>query len=156
MPGSVIERVWELAEPLVAHEGLEIVDIEYRREGRGMMLRLYLDRAGGVGGVTLDELASANRQLGDLLEVHDAVAGSYLLEVSSPGVDRRLRKAEQFQRYLGKTIRVRVTVPRAGRRNFLGSLKEVASDGITVTEDDGDHFVPFTDIAQANYESERK
>ncbi len=156
MPGSVIERVWELAEPLVAHEGMEIVDIEYRREGRGMMLRLYLDKMGGVGGVTLDELASANRQLGDLLEVHDAVAGSYLLEVSSPGVDRRLRKADQFQRYLGKMIRVRVTVPRAGRRNFLGVLKEVASDGITVTEDDGDHSVPFTEIAQANYESERK
>lgn len=156
MQGSVIERVWLLAEPLVAQAGMEIVDVEFRREGRGMMLRLYLDRAGGVGGVTLDELTSVNRQLGDLLEVHDAVPGAYVLEVSSPGIDRRLRKPDQFQRYVGKTIRVRLAAPLAGRRNFLGMLKEVSHDGVTVTEHDGDHFVPFNDIAQANYESERK
>jgi len=135
---------------------MEIVDIDYRREGRGMMLRLYLDKAGGGGGVTLDQLASVNRQLGDLLDVHEAVPGSYLLEVSSPGVDRRLRKPEHFERYIDRMVRVRITVPREGRRNFLGKLKEVASDGITVTEHDGDHFVSFNEIAQANYESERE
>lgn len=156
MQGSVIERVWRLAEPLVANEGMEIVDIDYRREGRGLMLRFYLDRAGGVGGVTLDELAKVNRQLGDLLDVNDAVPGSYVLEISSPGVDRRLRKPEHFQRYVGKMIRVRITVPREGRRNFLGRLTHVSDDGITVTEDGGDHFVPFGDIAQANYESEQQ
>ncbi len=154
MQGSVIERVWQLAEPLAASEGMEVVDIDYRREGRGMMLRLYLDKAGGSGGVTLDELASVNRQLGDLLDVHEAVPGSYLLEVSSPGVNRRLRKPEHFQRYVGKLIRVRLALPREGRRNFLGTLKEVASDGITVSEDNGDHFVSFREIAQASYEAE--
>ncbi len=76
---DVIERVWEIAEPVVVQEGLEIVDIEYHREGRGMVLRLYVDRLGGSGpgrtpgGVGLDDLSRLSRQIGDLLDVRDAL-----------------------------------------------------------------------------------
>lgn len=154
MQGSVIERVWQIAEPLAADEGMEIVDIDYRREGRGMMLRLYLDRIGGEGGVTIDELGRVNRQLGDLLDVHDTVPGSYTLEVSSPGINRRLRKPDQFQRYVGQRVRVRLTMPRDGRRNFLGALTQVSDGGITVEQEEGSFFLPFTEIAQANHEAE--
>jgi ribosome maturation factor RimP len=138
---SVVERAWQVAEPLVAHENMEIIDIEYRREGRGNVLRFYLDREGGV---TIDELAPMSRRLGDVLEVHDVVPGHYTLEVSSPGVNRRLRRPDHFRRYVGEKIRVRTVEHHRGRRSFVGPLRSVTDEG----------FVRFDDIAQANYEHE--
>ncbi len=145
----VAERVWEIAEPLVTHEGLEMVDVEFRRESRGMVLRLYLDREGGV---SLDDLTHVSRQLGDLLDVHDAVPGPYTLELSSPGINRRLRRPEHFRRYLGKRVRVRTAGAVAGRRGFVGTLQSVDAEGIVVEEDAGSHRIRFIEIAQANYE----
>jgi ribosome maturation factor RimP len=150
MDSSVIGRVWKIAEPLVTEYGMEIVDIDYRREARGNVLRFYLDRENG--GVTIDELTTMSRRLGDLVEVHDVVPGRYLLEVSSPGINRRLRQPGHFRRYIGKRVRVR-TVERAdGRRSFVGTLCAVDDAGIVVATDQGDLFVAFENIAQANYE----
>ena len=160
MKDTVVERVWDIAEPLALQAGLEVVDIEFRWENRGMVLRLYMDRAGGsgldgrAGGVSLDDLARVSRQLGDLLDVQEAVPGRYTLEVSSPGVNRRLRRADHFQRYLGKKVRVRTTIPIDGRRTFAGALDTVEAHGIRVTDKDCGRFIPFADIAQANYEPE--
>ena len=95
MDSSVVERVWQIAEPLVTDEGMEIVDIEYRREGRGMVLRFYLDREDGGGDARRPD-ADVSRRLGDVLEVHDVVPGRYTLEVSSPGINRRLRQPRSF------------------------------------------------------------
>ena len=159
MDTSVAERVWSLAEPLAAQEGLEIVDIEYRSEGRGTVLRVFVDRAGGTstsaghgGGVSLDELSRFSRLLGDVLEVHQALPGSYTLEASSPGINRRLRVPQQFARYVGKRIRARTSEPLGGRRMFVGTLREVQADGIVIGDLPGDEFIRFCDIAQANYE----
>ncbi|HVN85770.1 MAG TPA: ribosome maturation factor RimP [Candidatus Binatia bacterium] len=159
MDTSVAQRVWSLAEPLAQQEGLEIVDTEYRHEGRGTVLRVYLDRAGGgplgpghAGGVTLDELTRFSRLLGDVLEVHQAVPGSYTLEASSPGVNRRLRVPEQFARFLGHRVRVRTVEPVNGRRMFVGVLREVHADGIVLGDLPGDQAIRFGDVAQANYE----
>src|ERR1043166_8564914 len=148
MNETVAERVWQLAEPLVTHEGLELVDVEFHRENRGMVLRLYLDRAGGEGGVSLDDLTRVSRQLGDLLDVHDAVPGSYNLEVSSPGINRRLRRPDHFERYLGKTVRTRALAPLNGRRSFVGVLTAVREEGIVVREADMEHVIRFPEIAQ--------
>jgi ribosome maturation factor RimP len=154
MNETVAERVWAVAEPLVTHEDLEIVDVEFRRETRGMVLRLYLDRRGGVGGVSLDDLTRVSRQLGDVLDVHNAIPGSYNLEVSSPGINRRLRRPDHFQRYLGKKVRVRTAGPLDGRRAFVGVLEAVNSDGIVMGTTEGSHTIRFAEIAQANYEAE--
>ncbi len=151
MNETVAERVWEIAEPLVTHEGLEMVDVEFRRESRGMVLRLYLDREGGV---SLDDLSRVSRQLGDVLDVHDAVPGPYTLEVSSPGINRRLRRPDHFRRYLGKRVRVRTAGPIEGRRGFVGTLESVDADGIVLAEAGQPHAIRFADIAQANYEPE--
>jgi ribosome maturation factor RimP len=153
MNGTVAERVWEIVEPVAVQEGLEMVDVEFRRESRGMVLRLYLDRAGG-GGVSLDDLARVSRQLGDLLDVHDAVPGTYTLEVSSPGINRRLRRPDHFRRYVGKKVRVRTVAPLDGRRSFVGTLDAVEGDGISVSDTAGRHFIGFAQVAQANYEPE--
>jgi len=151
MNEAVVQRVWELADPLVTDEGLEMVDVEFRRESRGMILRVFLDRDGGVN---LDDLTRVSRQLGDLLDVHNAVPGQYTLELSSPGINRRLRRPEHFARYLGKTVRVRTSVPIEGRRNFLGALAAVDAEAIRVRDADGEYRIPFPEIAQANYEPE--
>jgi ribosome maturation factor RimP len=144
MNETVAERVWAIAEPLVTHEDLEIVDVEFRRETRGMVLR----------GVSLDDLTRVSRQLGDVLDVHNAIPGSYNLEVSSPGINRRLRRPDHFQRYLGKKVRVRTAGPLEGRRAFVGVLEAVNSDEIVVGTAVGSHTIRFAEIAQANYEAE--
>jgi ribosome maturation factor RimP len=149
MDSSVVQRVWEITEPLIAYAGMELVDIDYRRELRGTVLRFYLDREGGV---SLDDLAPMSRRLGDVLDVHDAVPGSYTLEVSSPGINRRLRRPEHFRRYIGKRVRVRTVLPVDGRRSFVGPLLAVEAGGIVVGLAGAAQFIRFDDVAQANYE----
>ena len=150
MDRSVVKRVWEVTEPLITHEGLEIVDIDYQLEGRGMMLRFYLDRA--EGGVTLDDLAPLSRRIGDVLDVHDVIPARYVLEVSSPGINRRLRRPDHFRRYIGQRVRVRTVMPLEGRKSFVGDLQSVADDGIVVATAENAQFIAFDDIARANYE----
>jgi ribosome maturation factor RimP len=156
MNTPVAERVWALAESLAQQEGLEVVDTEFHCEGRGMVLRVYLDRAGGGslegGGVTLDELTRFSRQLGDLLDVHEVVTGRYTLEASSPGINRRLRLPAHFARYLGKRVRVRTTEPIGGRRVFVGVLQKVSNEGVIVGELPGEQFIRFDEMGQANYQ----
>lgn len=151
MKETVAERVWEVAEPLVTDEGLEIVDIEHRRESRGWVLRLFVDREGGV---SLDDLTRVSRQLGDLLDAHDLVPGAYTLELSSPGINRRLRRPEHFSRYVGAKVRVKLLIPRDGRRVFVGTLESVDEGGIRVSDQTGVYAIAFGDIAQANYEAD--
>jgi ribosome maturation factor RimP len=151
MQTSVVEQVWKIAEPVIMHHGLEIVDIEFRRENHGTVLRFFLDREGGVG---LDELAPMSRYLGDVLDVHDVVPTAYVLEVSSPGINRRLRQPDHFRRYVGKRVRIRTVTPQGSRRNFLGALEAVEEEGVLVDADGGKHFIRFDNIARANYEHE--
>lgn len=128
---------------------MEIVDVEYQRERRGTVLRFYLDCEGGV---SLDDLTPLSRRLGDVMDAHDVIPGPYTLEVSSPGINRRLRRPDHFRRYLGKRVRVRTTIPLAGRRSFVGPLQAVEAGGIVVGSNEAMQFIRFDDIAQANYE----
>jgi ribosome maturation factor RimP len=150
MDSSVVGQVWQVAEPLVVDHGMEIVDIEYRREPRGNVLRFYLDRP--EGGVTMDELTSMSRRLGNLIDVNEVVHGQYLLEVSSPGINRRLRQPDHFRRYIGQRVRARCIETLSGKRAFLGLLREVSDDGFILTTGEGDQFIAFDNLAQANYE----
>lgn len=147
----VTQRVWELAEPLALAVGLELWDVQYRPEAGRMILRLLLDRP--EGGVTLDQLSRVSRELGDLLDAHDAVPGRYALECSSPGVNRPLLRAAHFERARGQRIRVRTRTPVGERRQFRGTLDAVGPDGITLREPDATAlFLPFSAIEKANVE----
>ncbi len=148
---DAVRRVWELAGPVAESEGMEIVEIELRHEGGrgGRVLRLYLDKEGGPN---VDDLSRVSRQLGELLDAHDAVDGAYTLEVSSPGINRLLTRPEHFARFVGKRVRVRTREMIAGRRSFLGVLQEVFADKITLTQDRTQHEIPFSMIERSNYE----
>ncbi len=149
---SIVTQVWGLVKPLVVDEGLEIFDIEFRREGRvGWILRLYLDKEGGPN---LDDLTRVSRQLGDLLDVHDILQRSYTLEVSSPGINRLLRRPEHFTRFVGKKVRIRTREMIEGRRSYLGLLKQTTEEGIIILQDGVEVRIPHALIEKANYEHE--
>jgi ribosome maturation factor RimP len=148
---ATAQRVWQLAAPLAAREGMEIVDIEFRREGgrAGRVLRLYLDKEGGP---RMDDLGRVSRALSDVLDAEDAVDGPYTLEVSSPGINRPLTRPEHFARFVGKRIRVRTRDAINGRRSFLGILGEVIQDTIILKQDGTEVQIPLTMIEKSNYE----
>src|SRR5438876_9815651 len=125
---AVTQRVWELAEPLALAGGLELVDVQYRPAGGRIVVRLLLDRPEGV---TLDELTRVSRELGDLLDAHDAVPGRYQLECSSPGINRPLLRAAHFRRALGERVWVQTRAPIGGRPRFRGPLQAPTAEGIT-------------------------
>jgi ribosome maturation factor RimP len=149
--GSIVARVWEIAGPLVAGEGMEIVDIEFHPEGGrgGRVLRLYLDKEGGP---KLDELTQMSRRLSEVLDERMTVEGPYTLEVSSPGINRVLKKPEHFGRFAGKRIRVRTRELVEGRRSFLGLLKKAGESGIVVAQDGVEFHIAYSVIEKANYE----
>ena len=148
---ATIARIWELAEPLAEQQGMEIIDIELRGEGSrsGRVLRLYLDKEGGPN---MEDLSGLSRELSALLDEHDVVEGAYTLEVSSPGINRPLKRPEHFKRFIGKTVRVRTRDLVHGRRSFLGSLLEVSTDKIVLNQDGTRMEIAFAMIEKSNYE----
>jgi len=117
---SLLTRLRAAVEPLLQSEGCEFVDVEYRREGRGWVLRLFLDKPGGV---TLDDCQRVSEQVGDLLDVEDLIPTAYTLEVSSPGLDRPLKRPEDFVRFAGRAVRVSTVTPVEGQHHFAGTLR---------------------------------
>ena len=148
---ATLTRVWELAAPLAQAEGMEIVDIEFRSEGSrgGRVLRLYMDKEGGPN---VDDLSRVSRQLSEVLDAQDTIDGAYTLEVSSPGINRPLRKPEHFARFVGKRIRIRTRDLIDGRRSFLGILDEVAGNSVRLMQEDKQYWIPFSMIEKSNYE----
>ncbi len=146
-------KVLALAEPLVEalvlDEGCELVDITYHREPQGWVLRIYIDRPGGV---TIADCQGISRQVGDMLEGKDVLRNAYNLEVSSPGLNRPLKKSADFERFAGQRIRIKTRVAVEGRRNFLGQLTGCA-DGLVFLDVDGVSVqVPLDSIGKAHIE----
>ncbi len=146
-----LTRVWQLAAPLAEGEGMEIVDIDFRHEGSrgGRVLRLYLDKEGGPN---MDDLSRVSRQLSELLDAQDTIEGAYTLEVSSPGINRPLKRPAHFARFVGKRIRVRTRDLIDGRRSFLGILGQVVEDSVILTQEGKRYQIPFSMIEKSNYE----
>ena len=139
------ERLFELLEPAVAAMGFELTDLDAHLGRRGL-LRLYIDREGGV---TLDDCQRVSEQIGALLDVEDPLPGSYVLEVSSPGFDRRLRKLEHFARFSGENAKIELRDARDGRRRFTGRLAGVEGSEVLLEVDGELTRLPFGEIAVA-------
>ncbi len=137
----------ELAETLVISEGMELVDLEYRRQGPRWVLRLFIDKEGGV---TVDDCANISRQLGDLLDVKDVVPQAYVLEVSSPGLNRPIKKKEDFHRFAGRKIQLHLVSPLDGRRKIVGDLVGIENEKVIVAAVEGRCSIALEDIDKAN------
>ena len=156
---DLIGRVRALAERVAGSYGLEVFDVRYRRESSGMVLRVQVDRQGPSStaeeSVSVDDCARVSRDLSALLDVEDVVPATYTLEVSSPGLDRPLRDARDYQRFSGRRAKLVMREPVDGQLFFKGRLGGV--DGtIVLIEDDAQrlHRVPIAVITRANLEVE--
>ncbi len=143
---QVAVRVSRLAEPVCREEGLELVYVQYRRESHGRVLRLFIDKSGGV---SLDDCTRVSRQLSDLLDVNLEDIGPYHLEVSSPGTDRPLGKPEDFERFQGHRASIRTLQPINGRKNFKGVLKGISADGVCLACGNDEMAIPLEKISIA-------
>lgn len=126
---ELINQLWQLLEPIILAEGMELVELEYRRESAGWVLRLFIDRPDGI---TVDDCARISQVAGDLLDVADLIENPYHLEVSSPGLNRPLRKPEHFKMQQGNTIEIKTALPLENRRKFKGILLEAGSEEISI------------------------
>ena len=148
---AVSQRVWDLAEPLASAHGLEVVDVQFRPENGRVMLRVLVDRP--EGGVTLEDITRAARELGDVLDGHDAVPGNYQLECSSPGLNRPLVKPHHWSRAIGERVYVRTHVAMDGRRTFHGTVSASDDTGALLQDPDaGAVRILFSAIEKANIE----
>jgi ribosome maturation factor RimP len=149
---EILDRVRQIAAPLAAQEGLELIDVEIGGGGGRQTLRLFIDKPSGV---SLDDCTAVSRAVSVALDVEDPISGAYDLEVSSPGLDRPLRTPEHFQKYVGQKVRVKTFGPLAeceNRKTFVGILGGY-EEGAVVVDVDGKLFrVPHTQVSKANIE----
>ncbi len=149
---EITDRVRVIVDPILSDEGMELVDIEYRRESRGWVLRLYLDKEGGV---SLDDCTRVSQEFGRILDVEDFIETPYTLEVSSPGLARRLRTEKDFMKYRGRLIKVKTVDPVENRRQFRGRLVAISADKVEIESDGGVFQIPLSNVAKANLEIEQ-
>jgi ribosome maturation factor RimP len=135
---------------IAAQQGLELIDVEYQREPGGWVLRVLVDRQ--PAGVTIGDCTDISREIADVLEVKDIMAFPYRLEVSSPGVNRPLKKAQDYLRYLGETVSVTTAEPLGGRKHFKGKLTGLQDGLIGILIDGQDFTVPLAAVHKAHVE----
>jgi ribosome maturation factor RimP len=148
-----LKDLWQLAEPYVRDAGFDLIEVTFGREQSGWVLRCFIDTpAGGAVVVSHDDCARVSRDLSAALDVADSIPHAYQLEVSSPGLDRPLRREGDFARFAGQMARVRMADEGGveGRRNFSGTIRG-AKDGFVEIECDGRSYqLPVDGIAKAN------
>jgi len=151
-----MERETELAvsrivEPIVASQGMELVAVEYKREARGWVLRIYIDKEGGV---RLDDCISVSNEVGTVLDVEDVFQSPYTLEVSSPGLNRILKKERDFERFKERSVRIRTHDAIGKRRNFKGRLLGCTKGLIQIEVEGQVLHISLSNVAKANVEPE--
>jgi ribosome maturation factor RimP len=141
------DELAKLLQPTVEALGFELADLEVKLGGRDGMVRLFIDKPDGA--IDLEDCETVSRQVSAFLDVEDPIPGHYVLEVSSPGLDRKLTKVEHFQNVMGEDVRIKLRFPVAGRRNFRGALTFANEDLIKVEVDGESHSLPLTTIESA-------
>jgi len=144
---ATVDSVTRLIEPAIVGLGYELVGVEYRPNQRGSLLRIYIDKQGGVG---VDDCALVSQQVSGVLDVEDPIPGQYNLEVSSPGLDRPVFKPGDYDRFAGARIRVRMSGLYEGRRKITGVLVGLREGAVVIDEDGVEHRVPLERIEKAN------
>ncbi len=145
------DALMRLLEPPIEALGFELIDIEFAPAGRGGVLRVFIDRGAGASepGITVDDCATVSHRVSQVLDVEDPIKGRYTLEVSSPGLDRILRKRAHFERFVGERIFAELKLPVDGRRRFVGVLKSIAGGSIVIEVDGKAHELPLERVQKA-------
>lgn len=146
---DIPEELRELIEPVVTGAGLELVDVSVRRGRPPWMVRITVDTPVGDGRVPIDRCAVVSREIETQLDVADAIASSYRLEVSSPGLDRVLAREIDFERALGSEVSVETRTPLDGRRRFRGTLEAFDGASASIRVDGARFEIPFGEVAKA-------
>jgi ribosome maturation factor RimP len=144
--GEQMEAIRSMADTLCESEGMELVHVEYLREPVGRILRVYIDKPGGVG---IDDCTQISRQLSDLLDVYLENDASYHLEVSSPGPQRPLGKAVDYEKYSGREVRIKTRDALEGRKKFYGKLLGICEGMVKLQMNDRVVEIPHKTISQA-------
>lgn len=145
--GSIPERVYALIEPILGTLDIELVDVEYLTERGRWVLRIYIDKKGGV---TLDDCARASSEIEYPIDVQEILDHEYVLEVSSPGLNRPLRKEKDYQRAMEKKVKIKMSSPLEGRRRFTGYLRNLDDEYLHIDVDGQLFHLPRRDIMKAN------
>ncbi|RJR22505.1 MAG: ribosome maturation factor RimP [Desulfobacteraceae bacterium] len=144
---AIISEVQKVVEPILEDLGFELVAIDYLSSRGGWILRIYIDRDGGV---TLDDCALASREIGDVLDIHEVLNHGYVLELSSPGLDRPLTREKDFLKAVGKRLKVKTINPIHGSRNFKGYLRTVADGNLEIETEKGIVSFALGEVEKAN------
>ena len=139
-------EIVRLLEPSISALGFELVAVELVGSGDDRILRVYIDHPDGI---TVDDCADVSRQVSAVLDVEDPIPGAYVLEVSSPGLDRPLVKAADFERFRGSLVKLRTREAVLGRKNFTGMLSEASGDNVVVEVDGEPYEIEFANIEKA-------
>ena len=142
----VIRDANALAAPVCESEGIELVHLEYQRESAGWIMRMYIDKPGGV---TLDDCANISRQMNDLLDVYLEEVGPYNLEVTSPGPRRPLSKLADYERFKGRLVKVKTLQPIKAQKNFTGIIAGLTAEKVTLLSKEKTVDIPFGEISKA-------
>lgn len=155
---SISSTVKTLVAPIIESRQLELVDVEFKREGPNSFLRIFIDKPEGV---TLDDCQSVSQECELVLDVENFIQTQYILEVSSPGLDRPLKKREDYQRFQGRLVKLKTYRPLDGQKKFLGYLQGITQEGeetsamVTLTTKDGkEYHIPYDAIGSARLEVE--
>ena len=148
------QDLWTLAEPYVRDAGFDLIEVQFAREQRGAVLRLFIDRPFGSERdqtlIGVDDCERVSRDVSAALDVADNISHTYLLEVSSPGLDRPLRRERDFARFVGESARVRLEAGVEGRRNFSGTIQAAKDGRVEIACDGRSYELPIDDIVRAN------
>lgn len=150
---NVITAVENLVKPVLESEKMELVNVEYKKEGRAWYLKIFIDKEDGV---TLDDCQNISNQVERLLDVEDIIPHSYNLEVSSPGIERPLKKLADYHRFKGKIAKIYLYSPVNNKRGIVGKIMDVVNEVITIEEKESGEFIniSFKDISKAHLKYE--
>lgn len=148
---KVEDRIAEMARQVAEGHGVELDDVELMGRGRRSLLRVVIDKPGGV---TLDDCEAVSKDLGAVLDVEDPLSGPYTLEVTSPGLDRPLKTAGHFRKHVGKLARVVTRVPVEGQNFLVGRISAADDEGVALDTARGEVRISFTNISRARLEAE--
>lgn len=148
---AILKRVEDILSPILAKMDYDLVERELVMESGRLILRIYIDRERGI---TIDDCELVSRSIEDILGVEEVIPGIYSLEVSSPGLNRPLRRRGDFEKYSGSTVRVKTVEPIDGRENYKGILIGVDNDDVLMDVDGGRYRIPLDKIFKARLVSE--